>query len=87
MMPAAKTLPAPPLPQTAGTFETIEDEQLKPSRGTGSRAGKKCAPIWLSEAAKRQLDLMSVEEDITLQQLLTEGVNLVFAKYGRPTIA
>lgn len=56
-------------------------------RTTGGRAGKRACPLWLPEAAKKQLDYMVVEHDTTAQGLLTEAVNDLFKKYGKPPIA
>lgn len=36
---------------------------------------------------RKQLKAIALEEDKTTQQLLGEGLNLLFASYGRPEIA
>jgi hypothetical protein len=38
-------------------------------------------------AAKKQLRLMMAEEDTTIQELLAEALNDLFAKHGKPEIA
>ena len=62
------------------------------SRPTGffaaTRAGKKKATATLSTAAHRQLKTLAVErEGATVEKLLTEAINDLFQKYGRPPIA
>ena len=56
-------------------------------KSTGPRAGKKAVPLWLPAAAKRQLDLLVMEQDTTKQALLSEAVNDLFKKYRKPPIA
>jgi Antitoxin-like ribbon-helix-helix len=81
----------PTLPQieTGGAF--AEAEAPKPvinrPKSTGPRAGKKAVPLWLPAAAKRQLDLLVIEQDTTKQALLSEAVNDLFKKYRKPPIA
>ena len=41
----------------------------------------------MPEAAKRQLDIMAIDQDTTLQGLLTEALNDLFRKYDKPPIA
>ena len=36
---------------------------------------------------KKQLRLLSAEQDKTIQQILAEALNDVFAKYGKPELA
>jgi hypothetical protein len=75
--------------RTGGAFEaesTPAPVRNRP-KSTGPRAGKKAVPLWLPEAAKRQLDLLVVDQDSTKQALLTEAVNDLFRKYGKPAIA
>ena len=38
-------------------------------------------------AVARQLKLIAFEEDTTLQALIGEGINDVFSKRGKPTLA
>ncbi|MBV9482662.1 MAG: hypothetical protein JO249_18215 [Acidobacteria bacterium] len=56
-------------------------------KSTGPRAGKKAVPLWLPAAAKRQLDMLVIEQDTTKQALLSEAVNDLFKKYRKPPIA
>lgn len=72
-----------------GAFDTPSEPQTTARRvkSTGPRAGKRAVPFWMPEAAKRQLDLMVVEQDTTKQAVLTEAINDLFKKYGKPPIA
>ena len=75
---------------TTGAFDKPPEPQTTAARrakSTGPRAGKRAVPFWMPEAAKRQLDLMVVEQDTTKQAVLTEAINDLFKKYGKPPIA
>lgn len=51
------------------------------------RAGKSNVTGYFPQEVKRQLRLMSAEQDKTIQKLLAEALNDLFAKYGKPEIA
>jgi len=75
---------------TTGAFDRTPDATpatATRAKSTGPRAGKRAVPFWMPEAAKRQLDLMVVEQDTTKQAVLTEAINDLFKKYGKPPIA
>jgi hypothetical protein len=44
-------------------------------------------PFWTTAAAKRQLRIMAAEADVTQQDLMTEALNDLFRKRGKPPIA
>ena len=52
-----------------------------------SRAGKRQIAAYFPLPVQKQLKLMAVEKDTTVQNLLSEALNDLFAKYGRPEIA
>lgn len=52
-----------------------------------SRAGKRQVAAYFPAAVQKQLRLLTVEEDTTVQGLLAEALNDLFAKYGKPEIA
>ena len=52
-----------------------------------SRAGKRQIAAYFPAAVKKQLKLLTVENDSTVQGLLAEALNDLFAKYGKPEIA
>jgi len=70
-----------------GVFNKSAPEPATRPATTGPRAGKKAAPFWMPAAAKKQLDFLTVELDITQQALLTEALNDLFIKYGKEPIA
>jgi hypothetical protein len=51
------------------------------------RQGRGALPFWTTTAAKKQLRLLAAEQDTTQQDLMTEALNLLFKKYGKPPIA
>jgi hypothetical protein len=75
--------------ETGGAFDQAEapGPVINRPKSTGPRAGKKAVPLWLPAAAKRQLDLLVIEQDTTKQALLSEAVNDLFKKYRKPPIA
>lgn len=52
-----------------------------------TRAGKRNATVYLDPEAATQLKMIAVREDATIQDLLVEGINEVFAKRGMSRIA
>ncbi len=54
---------------------------------TPGRVQKRQVAGWFSDDAARQLRMMAAEEDTTLQALLTEAINDLFRKRGKPSIA
>ena len=59
-----------------------ENPQYRPGR-----AGKANVTGYFHPAVKKQLRLLSAEHDKTIQRLLGEALNDLFAKYGKPEIA
>ncbi len=51
------------------------------------RAGRAPLPFWTTAPAKKQLRLLAAENDTTQQDLMTEALNLLFQKHGKPQIA
>jgi hypothetical protein len=51
------------------------------------RAGRAPLPFWATTAAKKQLRFLAAERDTNQQALMTEALNLLFRKYGKPPIA
>ena len=69
-------------------FATIPQEKAEylPTKRP-DRIGKRSTIFQLPESAKKQLAFLAVENDTTQQDLLTEALNMLFTKYGRPPIA
>ncbi len=72
---------------TTGAFNKAAPDLTTKPASTSSRTGKKAAPFWMPAAAKKQLDYLTIEQDTTLQALLTEALNDLFKKYGKQPIA
>ena len=51
------------------------------------RVGRRQVAGWFAPEVARQLHMIAVEEDTTLQAIMTEAFNDLFAKRGRPPIA
>ena len=51
------------------------------------REGRKPMPFWTTEAAKKQLRMMAAEMDTSQQNLMTEALNMLFQRHGKPPIA
>lgn len=52
-----------------------------------SRVGKVQLSTWQTPEAVRQLRILAAEESTTIQALMADGLNFLFAKYGKPQIA
>jgi hypothetical protein len=52
-----------------------------------TRAGAKMVGFFLPEDAAKALRMIAVEQGTTLQELLTDAADTIFAKYGKPQIA
>lgn len=68
----------------------VQAQPAKPARKypvSPTREGKRVATVYLDPAALRQLQKLAFDEETTLQALLTEGVNAVFAARGLTRLA
>jgi hypothetical protein len=71
---------ATPAPEISNTIQGKSEPRP-------DRAGRAPLPFWATSAAKKQLRFLAAEHDSTQQDLMTEALNLLFQKYGRPPIA
>ena len=67
-------------------------ESAKRNLGSGaavqpSRAGTKPITVHFPKEVRNQLKILAVEQGITLQALVGESFNMLFAKYGKPEVA
>jgi hypothetical protein len=51
-----------------------------------SRVGKVQLSTWQTPEAVRQLRILAAEESTTIQALMADGLNFLFAKYGKPPV-
>lgn len=66
----------------------LETPAKKPPNGVQpGRVGKKQVLGYFTAECKKQIKQMGVDQDKTEQDFLAEALNLLFAKYGKPTIA
>lgn len=72
----------PPPPQPVAK----EPDSPSPSRQT-SRAGTSPITVHFPTEVRDQLKIMAVEQRTTMQQLIAEAFNDLFAKHGKPEIA
>jgi hypothetical protein len=59
----------------------------KPAASSPDREGRAPLPFWATTAANKQLRFLAAEHDTHQQALMTEVLNLLFRKYGKPPIA
>lgn len=72
----------PPRPANPVPAEANESGSLPPSR-----IGKKALTAYFDPEVIKQLKLLAVAEEKTIQALVGEALNELFKKYGRPHIA
>lgn len=70
-----------------------ESDDVKAGAGAGkstkppARVGKAHVGGYFSAEVRSQLKVLAAEQDKTVQQLLGEGLNLMFSSYGKAEIA
>ncbi len=82
---AHEPAPAPTPAPTANQTPAFGTNRRYPVAKT--REGKRVATVYLEKEALRQLQKIAFDEETTLQALLVEGVNGVFAARGLSRIA
>ncbi len=55
--------------------------------GQANRAATKPITVHYPGNVRDQLKILAVEQGLTMQTLVAEGFNMLFAKYGKPEIA
>lgn len=86
MRSSAKSAPRPGATAVMETpAEAAQSSEPLPHRL--GRAGKSNVTGYFPPAVKKQLRLLSAEHDKTIQRLLGEALNDLFAKYGKPEVA
>lgn len=77
--------PAPRVPPSAPAEPS--EAAPAPAKRPPSRGGRVLVGGFFSPEVQTALKVLAAEERTTLQALLTEAINTVFAKRGRPEIA
>jgi hypothetical protein len=80
-----ETSPAAADPTPAAAIEPEAQTRKYPVAKT--REGRRAATVYLDKEALRQLQKIAFDEETTIQALLAEGVNGVFAARGLSRIA
>ena len=78
--------------KTLGSMFSVPDDPVAvPAAPKGQtrpdRVGKKQTIFHMPESAKKQLAILAIECEQTQQALLSEALNDLFKKYGKPPIA
>src|ERR1035438_5216751 len=76
-----------PVPQPARQQDNASAPPPKNPNFRPSREGKSNVTGYFPPAVKRQLRILAADRDTTIQDLLTEALNDLFAKHGKPEIA
>ena len=76
-------------PELGKMFSAVpQDKAIEPLKGKRpDRVGRRSTIFQVPEAAKKQLAMLAIEVDQTQQALLSEALNDLFKKYGKPEIA
>ena len=77
-------------PAAKPTATPAEGQGASPTKAAGrapGRDGKVVIAAYFDPAVRKQLAILSVEQDQTQAALLAEALNLLFEKHGRPPIA
>jgi hypothetical protein len=77
---AARETPAAPLARSEPSLD--RNPHFRPGR-----AGKTNVTGYFPGEVKKQLRILAAERDTTIQDLMAEALNDLFAKYGKPEIA
>ena len=76
-------------PQDVGLPPQVQDRAApvtRPSQASG-RAGKAMVAGWFDKAAVKQLRMVAVNRETTIQQQLGRALNLLFREEGLPALA
>jgi len=66
--------------------EPAASKRQKPA-GQGTRAGTSPITVHFPKQVRNQLKILAVNNSTTMQNLVAEAFNDLFAKYGKPEIA
>lgn len=75
----------PPKPRAEKPSKAEPPEEGKAEGG--SRVGRVVFGSYQTTETVKQTKMLAIEQDTTMQALMAEALNLLFQKYGKPTIA
>ena len=73
--------------QTVASDEYLQDSQQVSAYQQPSRVSTRAITVHMPPEVRQQLKVMAAEQNVTMQSLLAEAMNDLFAKYGKPEIA
>jgi hypothetical protein len=79
--PAAVLTPASSPPPPAAQAGTPASKTVQ-----RSRIGKVSIGVWVDPAVRKQLAQLALDTDKDQSELMAEALNLLFERYGKPTI-
>lgn len=78
----------PAKPSQSGEEEAANTPRKRAAvRGRQDRTDKRQVAGFFSPECAKQLRMLAAEQDTTVQELIRDGLNLMFQKHGRPPIA
>jgi hypothetical protein len=72
---------------TAVEMEQTEAARIRASEPAPSRVGKVAISAYFDPAVRQQLAILAVKQNKSQAALMAEALNLMFERYGEPTIA
>jgi hypothetical protein len=80
--------PKPALVSPSAPAEAAAQPTTRASRTVQrSRIGKVSIGVWVDPAVRKQLAQLALDTDKDQGDLMAEGLNLLFERYGKPSIA
>jgi hypothetical protein len=80
--------PRPVAVPPAALAEGVAPPAAPPGRAVQrSRIGKVSIGVWVDPAVRKQLAQLALDTDKDQGDLIAEGLNLLFERYGKPPIA
>ena len=74
-------------PQAPAPTPQLPDRGITPNGRASGRAGKAMVAGWYDKAAVKQLRMIAVNQETTIQQQLGRAINLLFREEGLPALA
>ena len=74
-------------PEKDTEAQAVSEYPKKRSQLPKSRKEKRSLTGWYSPDVHRQVRLIAAQEDKTLEEVVGDGLNLLFEKHGMPPIA
>ena len=78
--------------EVGGSTRATAREEVSPDRAAGTasppgRAGTKAITGHFAPEVRAALKILAAEQDRTMEDMLAEALNMLFAAYGKPEIA